>query len=95
MRPVPNLGAPPPDVAGKLDWCVKAIQKIALASQLDDPNKYADEYTFTNATADRTMDCNAGVLANLAAAQAAIDETRDVLATFIQDHQSRGSKRSA
>lgn len=95
MRPVPLLPlAPSATDAQKIDWIMRMIAEISRASQDADPNKYADEYTITNLTATRTLDANAGVLANLAAAQAAIDATRDVLLTFIRDHQTRGSKRA-
>lgn len=89
-----SLGAPPMNGTAdqKLDWCIRAIQALAQASYGDDPNVYADAYTMTNLTETRTLDANCGVLANLAAAQAAIDATRDVLLTFIQDHKQRGSK---
>lgn len=88
-----SLGPPPAtSVEAKLDWCIRAIQEIARASNEADPNTYADSYTVTNVTETRSLNANAGVLANLAAAQAAIDATRDVLLTFIQDHKRRGSK---
>ena len=83
MRPV-RLGPVPPDPAGKLDWCVKALQEIALASRDADPNSYADSFVFTNVTDDRTLNCDSTTLAELA----------DVVATFIQDHKSRGQKRT-
>lgn len=90
LRPMP----PNATDSQKLDWCIQMISEIARASQDADPNKYADGYTITNLTETRTLDANAGTLADLAAAQAAIDATRDVLLTFIQDHKKRGSKRA-
>lgn len=95
MRPVPLLPMPPnASDKQKLDWCVRMIDNIARASQDADPNRYADEYSISNLTAARTLDADSGTLANLAAAEAAIDATRDVLLTFIRDHQTRGSKRA-
>lgn len=95
MRPVALFPmAPNATAEQKLDWCVKMIAEIARASQDSDPNRYADEYTITNLTVTRSLNANAGALGDLAAAQAAIDATRDVLLTFIQDHQKRGSKRA-
>ena len=95
MRSVAILPMPPNATDGqKIDWCVSMITAIARASHDADPNRYADEYTVTNLTETRTLSANAGVLADLSAAQAAIDATRDVLLTFIRDHQTRGSKRA-
>lgn len=95
MRPVPLIPMPPNATdAQKLDWLVRMVTDIARASQDADPNRYADVYTITNLTETRTLNANAGALADLAAAQAAIDATRDVLLTFIRDHQTRGQKRS-
>lgn len=95
MRPVAILPMMPNATdSQKLNWCVAMITAIARASQDADPNRYSDAYTVSNLTETRTLDANAGVLADLAAAQAAIDATRDVLLTFIRDHQTRGAKRS-
>lgn len=95
MRPVPILPMiPNASQSQKLDWCIAMIMAIARASQDADPNKYSDAFTISNLTETRTLDANAGTLADLAAAQAAIDATRDVLLTFIRDHQTRGSKRA-
>lgn len=95
MRPVAIFPLPPSATADqKLDWCVRMINEIARASQDADPNRYADEYAITNLTVARTLDASAGTLANLGDAEAAIDATRAVLLTFIQDHQRRGSKRA-
>lgn len=89
-----SLGTPPINGTAdqKLDWCIKSIQALAQATYADDPNVYADAFSMTNLTETRALDANCGVLANLSAAQAAIDATRDVLLTFIQDHKQRGSK---
>jgi hypothetical protein len=84
MKPV-TLGTPPADDKGKLDWCVDAIRKIALASKTYDPNVYADGFTLTNITEDRVLDCDSTSTAELA----------DVLATFIRDHQRRGAKQES
>lgn len=95
MRPIAVDPLPPAATdKQKLDWCVRMISQIARASQDADPNKYADAYSISNLTETRTLDADAGTLANLAAAEAAINETRDVLLTFIQDHKKRGSKRT-
>lgn len=80
LSPYP-MGA---SVEVKLDWMARSIQAIANASGDADPNVYADEYTLTNVTATRTLDCDTTTTAQLA----------DVVATFIQDHQTRGSRRT-
>jgi hypothetical protein len=67
----------------KLNWCIEAIIKIANASRENDPNVYADGFTMENATTTRTMDADTATTAQVA----------DVLATFINDHKNRGSKR--
>ncbi len=95
MRPVALLPMPPnASDAQKIDWLVRMVTDIARASQDADPNRYADAYALANLTETRTLDANAGALADLAAAQSAIDATRDVLMTFIRDHQTRGQKRT-
>jgi len=91
-----SLGSPAGNsVEAKLDWCVRAIQEFERASHELDASRTADSYTITNVTESRTLDANCGVLADLAAAQAAIDATRDFLVTFIQDLKRRGQKRTS
>lgn len=68
----------------KINWCVKAIQQIARASHDNDPNVYADGFTFSNVTETRTLDADSTTLAEVA----------DVLATWIGDHKTRGAKRT-
>ena len=84
MRPV-HLGPVPTDVNGKLDWCVKAIQQIARASQTADPNVAADSFALSNVTETRALDADSTTLAEVA----------DVLCTFIQDLKRRGQKGAA
>lgn len=85
MRPVSLVPLPGGATAEqKLAWCIDAIQKIALASRTDDPNKAADEFTVTNGSEQRTLDVGSGTLADV----------RAVLGTFLTTLQKRGSRRS-
>lgn len=94
MKPV-HLGPVPADLAGKLDWCIRSIQALADASSMDDPNKIADEFTCTNVNHTRTLDVTISDLGNFAEVKAAIEDTRNVLATLLSDLHQRGSKRQA
>lgn len=81
MRPV-NLGPVPRDSAAKLDWCVRAIQQIASASQTADPNQVADGFALTNVTETRVLNADTATLSQIC----------DVVGTFLQDLKRRGSK---
>lgn len=81
MRAV-HLGPVPRDAGAKLDWCVRAIQQIASASQAADPNQAADAFTLDNVTASRSLDADTATTAQLA----------DVVGTFLQDLKRRGGK---
>lgn len=84
MRPV-SLPDPLPmgaSVEMKVDWCIRAIQDIARASRVADPNKVADEFTISSATATRTLN----------AATASVGDVAAVLGTLISDLKQRGSK---
>lgn len=84
MRPV-TLGPVPRDAADKLDWCIRAIQQIAAASQTADPNQAADSYTITNLTVSRSFNADTVTTAQLA----------DIVGTFLQDLKRRGVKGDA
>lgn len=81
MRPV-HLGPVPADAKDKLEWCVAAIQTIARASQVADPNAIADSFTVLNVTETRTLDADSTTLAEVA----------DVLCTWLRDLKRRGQK---
>lgn len=85
MRPV-QLGPFPANapVQQQIQWLARAVESIAAASRESDPNVYADDYTITNITESRSLNCDTATTAQLA----------DVVATFLQDHQTRGSKRT-
>jgi hypothetical protein len=82
-------------VEAKLDWCIRALQELERGTHEVDAARTADGFTISNVTESRTLDADCGVLANLAAAQAAIDATRDVLCTLLQDLKRRGQKRTS
>jgi len=77
-----------------LEWCIRALKTIERASHDSTVDNVADAFSLSNVTELRTLDANCGTLANLAAAQAAIDATRDYLLTFVQDLKRRGPKRT-
>lgn len=85
MRPV-QLGPFPSTqpIEKQIQWLAQAVAAIAAASRDSDPNVYADDYTITNITESRSLNCDTATTAQLA----------DVVATFLQDHQTRGSKRT-
>lgn len=83
MRPV-FLASVPSDPQAKLDWCVRAIQQIARSSQSADPNVVADGFALSNVTESRTLNAGGG--------GASHQDLVDVVATFLQDLQKRGSK---
>ena len=90
-----SLGSPAGNsIEAKVEFLLRAVQEIERASHELDASRTADSFTISNVTESRTLDANAGVLANLAAAQAAIDATRDFMLTFIQDLKRRGQKRT-
>lgn len=90
-----HLGPPPNGtVEQKVDWIIQSIKKIETASHDIDAMQVSDSFSVTGVMETRTLDANTGTLANLAAAEAAIDETRDFLLTFIQDLKRRGQKRT-
>jgi hypothetical protein len=85
MRPV--AFGPLPFNAGteqKIDWIVRALQEIELASN-EDPIAVADSYgTDTSFTTTRILNVTSPTAANLAA----------VFASFIADLQRRGINKS-
>lgn len=87
MRPVSLAGRPAPNASteAKVDWCLKMIEAIALASQVENPNVAADQFALSNVTASRTLDADTATTAQIA----------DVLGTFLQDLKRRGAKRTA
>jgi hypothetical protein len=84
MRPI-VLSPVPQTAEMQLKWLLDAVQQIARASREADPNSYADGFTLSNVTNTRTLNADTATLAQVA----------DVLGTFISDHKSRGSKRTA
>jgi hypothetical protein len=81
MRPV-RIGPVPASDKEKLAWCVQAIQDIALASQVADPNVIADSFVVSNVTETRTVNADTVTLPQLA----------NVVCTFLQDLKRRGQK---
>ena len=93
-QPIVHGNDPLARIEQKLDWCIKALQRVETASHDIDAFQVADGFTVTDLTEDRTMSANVGTLADLAAAQAAINKTRDVLGTLISDLKKRGQTRT-
>jgi hypothetical protein len=85
MRPV--AFGPLPFNAGteqKIDWIVRALQEVELASN-EDPIAVADSYgTDTSFTTTRILNVTAPTASNIAA----------VLASFLADLRKRGVNRS-
>jgi hypothetical protein len=85
MRPV-ILGSPVGGtIEDKVEWLVRAMYKIEVASQDIDALTIADNFTVTNLTEDRDFDADSTTLAEVA----------DVLGTLLQDMKDRGSKRTS
>jgi len=93
-----NLGGPiGTSIEAKVDWLIQSMRKIESAANETDAARVADGFTISNepTDGDRTIDADTGTLADLAAAEAAIDKTRDVLVTFLSDLKRRGAKQQA
>jgi hypothetical protein len=79
-----RLGRVPVGAEAKLDWCIDAIQKIAIGSRENDPNSYVDAFDASNVTESRSFDADTVTTAELA----------DVVGTLVSDFKRRGSKRT-
>jgi hypothetical protein len=80
VRPV-QLGQP---MKGQeIQWIINALYEIERASQ-EDRSEIADGYTVTNLTTNRVLNSGTATVAQVA----------QVLATFLQDTQKRGSYRA-
>ena len=80
LGPIP-YGA---DLETKVNWLLKAMHHVELASQDQDASTTAQSYTLSNVSENRTLDASTISAADLA----------DVVGTYLQDLTKRGQKRT-
>lgn len=79
MKPL-FLGPPPQgDSDQKLDWCIRALQAIEMASQAD-ALAISDTFTITNISAKHSLDGSTATLSDVAR----------VIGTLLLDMRKRG-----
>lgn len=91
-----SLGNPPPPNASadqQLKWIIGALVKIDRWSN-ETVSVIVQGFSVDNLSETRSFDADTGTLADLAAAEARIDEIADVLGTVISDIAQGGAFRA-
>lgn len=85
-----NFGQPPADVAGKVEWIIRALRQIETFSNEPTAFTVADNFEVTDYTAERALSGDLGAQTTDEALQSVLN----VVATFLSDLKKRGPKRA-